>query len=88
MNRLDPYYADDTHGVLFDVCVDGALIHAHVGCAVLSRCYGVPIRDTDWVAVYRAHQEEINEAVAAHVRTHGPETVILGVEELRLQAGK
>lgn len=83
MNRIEPYYADDTNGVIFEVCVDGVLVQAHVGLQLLSARYGAPALHEDWADVYLDHQHEIDQAVAICARAHGPETVILGTNDFR-----
>ncbi|MBX3618988.1 MAG: DUF1488 family protein [Rhizobacter sp.] len=77
MDQFEPYFAEDTQGVHFGVCVDGQLILAFVGRRALSERFGVAAEVHGWVAVYRAHQPEIDAIVTAKVRANGPETVIL-----------
>lgn len=87
MERYEPYYADDTDGVHFQVCVDGCYVQAHVGRTVLARRYGVVIDTPGCVAAYLAHKTELDEAVVRRVRLEGPETVVLQLAELVDAAG-
>jgi hypothetical protein len=79
--RNDPYYARDTDGVHFTVCVDGQAIWAHVARELLSRQFGLPTDNQDWVAVYRAHRQELDECVVRRIRLSGPEIVIIQLDD-------
>lgn len=81
MDQFEPYFADDTQGVHFAVWVEGQLILAHVGRRVLSERFGVAAEGHGWVAVYIAHQHEIDSVVTSSVRANGPETVILRLQD-------
>jgi hypothetical protein len=82
MGQDDPYFAQDTDGVHFQVCVDGADVWAYVERDALARRYSAPMNTLDWVAVYRAHREEIDACVARRVRLAGAEIIILRLRDL------
>lgn len=82
MDLFEPYFADDTQGVHFGVLIDGLFILAHVGRRVLAERFGVAAEGSGWVAVYLAHQHEIDSVVTAQVRANGPDTVIIRLQDL------
>ncbi len=78
----EPYFASDTRGVHFQVCIDGVAVWAHIAQSVLAWRYGQPARAGDWVAVYKAHRDEIDACVARRVRQEGPDLVIVHLHDL------
>ena len=83
MPRYDPYYADDTRGVHFEVLVDGHYVQAYVAQAVLlATYYGIATTGTECVNAYLAHRVAINQVVMSRVRAHGQETVLVQADEL------
>lgn len=82
MHRKDPYYADDTSGVHFEVCVDGLPVQAYVAGAVLARAFGPTMPGSDWVAAYLANQAPIDAAVVRRVRVEGRDTILLRLIDL------
>ena len=88
MMEFEPYFADDTDGVHFQVCVDGIDVLAHVGRQVLARRYGADLQKCDCVALFVAHRAELMSAAVRHVRAQGPETVILRLAELMNAAAR
>lgn len=86
MRRYEPYFAGDTDGVHFQVCVDGTYVQAYVGRQVLARSFGLAADATDWVAVYQANRSHIDECVARRVKRDGFDTVILRLDELAASA--
>lgn len=82
MPRYDPYYADDTRGVHFEVLVDGLYVQAYVAQAVLLATYGVATTGTECVNAYLAHRVAINQVVMSRVRANGHETVLVQADEL------
>lgn len=86
MVRYEPYFADDTDGVHFQVCVDGTYVYAHAGRQVLARSFGIVAHDADWIAVYWKHRSVIDACVVRRVRRDGFETVILRLDELAASA--
>jgi methionine synthase II (cobalamin-independent) len=77
MATESPYFAEDTGGVHFKVWVDGFQHWAHIAEEVLAQKYGSSASDQGWVAVYRAHREEIDACVVQHVRRGVREIVIV-----------
>lgn len=82
MPRYDPYYADDTRGVHFEVLVDGHYVQAYVAKAVLLATYGIATTGTECVNAYLAHRVAINKVVVSRVLAHGRETVLVQADEL------
>lgn len=78
----EPYFANDTGGVHFQVSVDGAHVWAHVAREVLMRRYGLADAAQDWVAVYRAHRHELDRCAALLARRQAPEIVIVRLSDL------
>ena len=76
---FEPYYADDTDGVQFQVCLHGAHVSAYVACKLLASCYGPA---DDCLAMFHQHREEIDSAALRRVKVEGPETVILRAKDL------
>ena len=82
MERYEPYYADDTQGVHFEVGVDGTYVQAHVSKQVMTLRYGLPVGFREWVDAYRAHKEEINACVVRTAKSYGRTIVILQLKDL------
>lgn len=82
MERYEPYYADDTQGVHFEVSVDGAYVQAHVSKHVMTARYRLPAGFRGWVDAYRAHKEEINACVLRTAKAYGRTIVILQLKDL------
>lgn len=83
MPRYDPYYADDTCGVHFEVLVDGHYVQAYVAQSVLSATYGIGTTGAECVTAYLTHRIAINQVVVSRVRVSGPETVLVQAGELK-----
>ncbi len=82
MDRFEPYFADDTDGVHFQVCIDGQFVQAYVARAVLEQVFGISARGRDCVDVYLRHRAAIDAAVMRRVRVEGPETVLVRAVEI------
>ena len=80
--HFTPYFAPDTDGVHFEVCVDGKWSLAHVGRQILERRYELTVAPSDCLAVFHQHRTDIVEAAEQRVKFRGPETVILRVHDL------
>ena len=80
--HFTPYFALDTDGVHFEVCVDGKWSLAHVGRPVLERRYGLTIAPSACLAVFHQHIIDIVEAAEQRIKFRGAETVILQVHDL------
>ena len=78
----EPYFASDTRGVHFQVCIDGVAVWAHVAQSVLAWHYGPLPHGADWVGVYKAHCGEIDACVVRRVRQEGPDLVIVHLHDL------
>lgn len=77
VNRYDPYYAQDTEGIHFEVCVDGVFVQAHAGSALLMAQSAAGGAAPDLMTLFVSHRAELERAVRRRVRAKGPETVIL-----------
>lgn len=82
MQRNEPYYADDTHGVHFEVCVDGLPVQAYVAGTVLAGAYGPLSPGSDCVSAYLAHRAPIDAVVVRRVRAEGRDTILLRLTDL------
>lgn len=82
MQPHEPYYAEDTDGVHFMVDVDGHLVQAYLGRAVIEQVYGTVERCEACIDVYLAHQAVVDGAVVRHARAKGPETVLVKAFDL------
>jgi hypothetical protein len=82
MLQNEPYYADDTHGVHFEVSVDGASVQAYVAGAVLAGAYGPMATGSDCVSAYLAHRVPIDAVVVRRVRIEGRDTILLRLADL------
>ena len=82
MERNEPYYADDTHGVHFEVCVGGQPVQAYVAGAVLAGAYGPLVAGSDCVSAYRANRAAIDAVVARRVCTEGRDMILLRLTDL------
>ena len=77
MTHYDPYYAEDTDGIHFEVCVAGVFVQAHAGAALLTECFAAADENPDVMAIFTRHRAELEQAVNRKVRAAGPETVVL-----------
>lgn len=82
MQPNEPYYADDTNGVHFEVCVDGLPVHAYVAAAVLARVYGPVAPGSDCVSAYLSNRDPIDAVVVRRVRSEGRDTILLRLTDL------
>lgn len=82
MDRYEPYYAEDTDGVHFQVLVGGTHVQAYVSRLLLTRCCGTCVAPAACVAVYLENRRSIDAAVERRVMRDGPETVVLKFLEL------
>jgi hypothetical protein len=87
VTHYDPYYAEDTDGIHFEVCVDGVFVQAHAGAALLIACFTEADEDLDVMAIFRRHRAELERAVDRKVRATGPETVVLRRIDLDVPGG-
>jgi hypothetical protein len=84
VNRYDPYYAQDTEGIHFEVCVDGVFVQAHAGAALLAARFASGGAAPDLMTLFASHRAELECAVRRRVRAKGAETVILRQIDLDL----
>jgi hypothetical protein len=82
MDRYDPYYAQDTDGVHFQVNVDGVFVQAYVSRTILHIAYGSSEPRAQCLATYLEHREDIDSAVRRRVHAIGPETVLVRQHEI------
>gem|GEM_PF-6169147 len=82
MQPNEPYYADDTHGVHFEVYVDGLPVQAYVAGTVLAGAYGPMSSGPDCVSAYLAHRALIDAIVVRRVRVEGRDTILLRPKDL------
>ena len=82
MAHFTPYFAPDTDGVHFEVCVDGKWSPAHVGRPVLERRYGLAIAPADCLTVFHQYLVDIVGAAERRIKFRGPETVVLQLHDL------
>ena len=80
--HFDPYYAEDTDGIHFEVCVDGVFVQAHAGADLLTSRFAARDRTLDVMALFMRHRADLERAVKRRVRAEGPETVILHLSDL------
>ena len=60
MERYEPYYAQDTDGVHFQVNVDGVFVQAYVSRTILHIAYGSSEPRAQCLATYLEHREDID----------------------------
>lgn len=82
MNRFDPYYAEDTDGVHFEVEVEGQWVLAYVGRKILHQAYGPIESKAQCLATYLEHRARIEAAARRRVLADGQETVLLRRQEI------
>ncbi|MBL8343845.1 MAG: DUF1488 family protein [Rubrivivax sp.] len=82
MQRYEPYYAEDTNGVHFEVCVDGLPVQAYVAGAVLAGAYGPMAPGSECVSAYLAHRTLIDAVVVRRVHAEGRDTILLRLVDL------
>lgn len=82
MNRFDPYYAEDTDGVHFEVEVEGHWVLGYVGRKTLHQVYGPIESQAQCLATYLEHRAEIDAAARRRVLADGPESVLLRRDEI------
>ena len=80
--HFTPYFAPDTDGVHFEVCVDGKWSLAYVGRQVLELRYGLTVAPVDCLTVFHEHRANLVEAAEQRIKFRGPETVILQLHDL------
>lgn len=88
MDRYDPYYAQDTDGVHFQVNVYGVFVQAYVSRTILHIAYGSSEPRAQCLATYLEHCEDIVRAVRRRVHAFGPETVLVRRHEIGAQVYK
>ena len=82
MTLPEPYYADDTQGVHFQVRVGEYIVQAHVSGRLLARTWGEPEQPGDWLSVWHAHRGVLEAAVVRRVHDRSRETVVLQARDL------
>lgn len=88
MDRYDPYYAQDTDGVHFQVNVYGVFVQAYVSRTILHIAYGSSEPRAQCLATYLKHREDVDAAVRRRVHAFGPETVLVRQHEIGAAADK
>ena len=68
MERYEPYYAQDTDGVHFQVNVDGVFVQAYVSRTILHIAYGSSEPRAQCLATYLEHREDIDSAIEVFTR--------------------
>lgn len=82
MQRTEPYYAEDTNGVHFEVRVGGLPVQAYVAATVLAAAFGPMAPGSDCVCAYLAHRDLIDAVVVRRVHAEGRETILLRAADL------
>ena len=85
MERVEPYYAEDTDGVHFQVLLGAPLVRAYAGRDLLLKRYGPPAPGNDWVTVYLRHRREIDRCAERIAGRQEQDTVILRLHDLQEQ---
>ena len=87
-SAVPPFFHESSGTVRFWVPIDGGLMGASVGVAVLQRRYGPAAHDGDPVEILRANLADIEAAVRRRVAQGSIEPVMLREFDLRAAGGQ